>query len=85
MSLDFVDELLSSPLEIDGEAALLRKIELVTDKSDMEPSPAMRNHIRCSPQLLGKVWSVLQDLPTQMQTLYIEQLIALVCNPAVVN
>jgi len=83
-SLDFVDALLSSPLEIEGEAALLREIEGV-DETYMEPFPVVGNSMDVDPQLLGKLRSALQCLPTQMQTLYVKRLIALFCNPAVIN
>lgn len=84
-TLDFVDELLLSPLGIEGEAALLREIEGVDEGTDMEPFPVVGNCIDVDPQLFGKLRSALSALPIQMQALYVERLIALFSNPAVVN
>jgi len=80
-SLDFVDELLSSPLAAEDEAALLREIE----DNEMNPFPAMESLVDVDPMLLGKLRSALQCLPLKMQTLYVERLLALVSNPDVVN
>lgn len=80
-SLDFVDDLLSSPLAAEDEAALLREIE---DK-DMNSYPLMDNYSDVDPILLGKLRNALLCLPPQMQNLYVERLISLVSNPEVVN
>jgi len=81
-SLDFVDELLASPLAAEDEALLLREIEDETNDEcgiDIQPLPnlvcsstpsfiASDTHRDVDPILVGKLRSALQCLPSQMQS-----------------
>lgn len=92
-----VEELLSSPLAAEEEAALLREIEGVGGETDFDPFPTIvssspfpfktsaESPCDVDPILLTKLRGALQCLPTQMQILYVERLLALVTDPDVVN
>lgn len=98
-TIDFVDELLASPLAAEDEAALLREIEVETSddfESKHHPLPPLvcsssssvitpESHINVDPILVGKLRSALQCLPPQMQNLYVERLLALFSDPKAVK
>lgn len=93
-----VEELLSSPLAAEDEAALLKAIgDSEEDKIDFEPFPILvpsssslfvpsaESPCDVDPTLLRKLRCAIQCLPTQMQSLYVERLLALVSDPDGVN
>jgi len=93
-----VEELLSSPLAAEDETALLKVIEGAGgDEVDFEPFPTIvpssssllvpsaESPCDVDPTLLRKLRCALQCLPTQMQSLYVERLLALVSNPDGLN